>query len=59
MNGQQNPLPALSVSASPLVFIVEGIATQMVADTAVTRLTAPAVSRLLASAVVVYVLYFM
>ena len=59
MNGQQNTLPTLAVATSALVLVVEGIAAQVVAETAVTRLSAATVSRLVASALLVYVPYFM
>ena len=59
LNGPQNTLLTLRIAASTLVFIVEGIATQLVAKPAVARLTATAFSRLAVTAIVVYVPYFM
>lgn len=59
VNGQQNTIPALAVASSTLVFIVEGITTQLMAKPTITRLTATAVARLVATALMVYVPYFM
>ena len=55
MNGPQNTLHALALSTSTLVFIVEGVTTHLMTKPAITRLTATALSRLVASAFVVYV----
>ena len=60
LNGPQNTLPALTVAASTLVFIVEGITTRLLAQPAFTRLAAAtSITRLVASALMVYVPYFM
>ena len=59
MNGPQNTLPTLAVATSTLVFVVEDITAQMVAEPTFTRLTATALSRLTVAALMVYVPYFM
>ena len=58
-NGPQNTLPTLAVATSTLVFLVEGFATQMVAESTISRLTAASIPRLTVAAFMVYVPYFM
>ena len=59
VNGQQNTLPTLTIASSALVFIVEGITAQVMAEPAITRLTATDIARLTVAAFMVYVPYFM
>ena len=59
MNGQQNTLPTLALATSSLVFVVEGITAQMMAEPAFTRVAKASLARLVAAALMVYVPYFM
>ena len=59
VNGPQNTLLTLAVATSALVFIVEGITTQMMAEPTVARLTATTITRRAVTAFVVCVSYFM
>lgn len=58
-NGQQNTLPTLTLATGTLVFIVEGITSQIVAEPSITRLTAATIARLIAASDMVCVPYFM
>ena len=59
LNGPQNTLPPLTIATSSLVFIVEGITAQLLAEPSITRLAAATVTRLAGTAILVYVPYFM
>ena len=58
-NGQQNTLPLITVAGTTLVFLMEGGTAQIVAKPTFIRLTATSITRLLATTIVVYALYFM